>query len=713
MTLGKRLLVVALAIAVVASVGGCGQDTPTLSWLDGPTAGPSATEATDSVDLAFLPGEAATPTAGPDLGETWTTEPDPETLIALADGTVVAPDQYLIMLDPSATQAAAEKVAATIDGTIGGHLAYVGIWKVLVWPNYHDAIILDRATTLAEQPGVLAAAPVGLVTVDAGPDCAPALADPVYSGANSSPYDMIGVKAAWQAFYASGLPVNTVHVGFQDTLLTRDPRGRVAWEFDDVTFVGDPQTTPDPRPVTAMDPRTDGFHHADGTLGILAGDGQNGGIAGIGSPLGSRLMISQEVLNGPASPGAPSKWTAGDGSTYTDDALLKTIHQIESGATIISGSWGGKSPGDATMWKAFFDRMAVDHPNVLFVFSAGNDQLALDSTTHYPGGIPAPNVISVGSENTDGGRTSYSNGLTTGSTGEVTLGAPGHQAVWGTGADGKVRSLNGGTSSAAPMVSATAALIRSIDPTLSAVEIKAMIAGSAATGDPEVGGKSLRVDLAVRKAIDGARARLGMQPLTDAQIAAATEYCQIDVTGSLKERLAEPAGSSHWDIKASIAESVRPGRMVELTLVEDGLRPANSSQAVTSGGSPARWTILVSSKGAWIIVTRHDNGYWLKYAVRDEVTATPTPEQSETPEATPATDADADADADAGFRLRLLQPPGEGHDRVSEVVAALQADRQLGRAMELGPARPGPGFRAAGRKPSALRGTIRAAAAAP
>ncbi len=632
------------AVALVAIlVAACGTSSSTPA---GPTAGPN--DSGPQMDL--LPGEAASPTPGPDLGEAWTTEPDPEFFIPLPDGTMVSQDQYLIMLDLSATQADAEAVAASVDGEIGGHIEYLGIWKVIVWPNYHTAIITDRLNTLAQQPGVRAASYVTLVTTDAGPDCAPALADQVYSGSNSTPYDMIGVKAAWQAFYASGLKVNPVHVGFVDTLLTRDPNLKIPWEFDDVTFVGDPHTTPDPRPATATDPRTDGFHHADGTLGILAGDGQNGGIAGIGSPLGSRLMVSHDVLNGAASEGEPSKWTAGDGMTYTDDALLKTLRQVEAGATVITGSWGGYGAGSAQMWKAFFTKMAADHPDVIFVYSAGNDSKALDDTTHYPGGIPSPNVITVGSVDTDGDRTSYSNGLVTGSTGEVTLGAPGHQAIWGKGADGKIRNLNGGTSSAAPMVSATVALIRSIDPTLKAADIKRIVADTAVQGDAEVGGRQLRVDLAVRKAIDGARKRSGLDPLTDSDIAAATAYCQIGVWGEIAERLEQPAGSARWEVGASIEASVRPGRMVELSLVEDGLRPANGTQAVTAGGSPATWTLLVSANGAYIIVTRHDNGYWLKYSLRDGA-APPSPEQTPEPTSAPTP-------AGSGYDCSNPPPPG-------------------------------------------------------
>ena len=635
-------------LAVIALLAtACGQPGPT-----GPasqTPAPSGSGA-PADDLGVLPGEAPTAVKGPVLGESWTTEPDPESFIRLADGSRVFPDQYLVMLGRASTRADADRVAELVDGTVGGHIEYIGVWKILVAPVETEAEWQARLDYLAGQKGVLAAGAVALDVLQADPDCAPALSDKVYAGANSKPYDVIGVKAAWQAFYAAGVPVNPVHVGFLDSELTKDPKRAINWEFDDVTFIGDPGTTPDPRQPTGQDPTTDGFHHADGTLGIFAGDGQDGGIAGITSPLGSRVMVSHNVLNGPAVKGQPSKWTSYGGKTYTDDALLKTLKQIESGATIINGSWGAsstgnKNAGNAKMWKAFFDQMAKEHPDVLFVYAAGNYQTELTGTNYYPGGIASPNVITVGNIDTDGGRNSSSNGLLPGSAGEITLGAPGDKSVWGTGADGAVQASYGGTSSATPMVSATAALIRSIDPSLTAADIKKMIADSAATGDAEVGGKQLRVDLAVRQAIDGVRARQDppMDPLTDEELADSLKYCQLGVTGELKERLPEPAGGTRWAILASLREA---RQQATLSLTVGGGRPTNWKQTVMSAEQKASWSVLAPKNGTTIVVTRHDNGYWVKYSLYDTALLSPSPSPTAEPSPTPTPAPSASASFD-------------------------------------------------------------------
>jgi hypothetical protein len=633
-----------LAVAIVTALG-MSACSPSTGW---PTVKPTS-EPAPSASLDYpglLPDETPAVVAGPDLGEAWTTEPDPAAFVTLPDGLRVAPDQYLIMLDPSASQADAEEVASWIGGTIAGHIAYIGVWKVVVQDNPDPTGVQARLDILAAQKGVLAAAPVALATVDAGPDCAPALQDPVYTGSSSKSYDIIHVKDAWQALYASGLPLNPVHIGFLDTVLTHDPTGRIPWEFGDVSFVGDSNTTPNPEKFTQANQDPSGFHHADGTLGILAGSGQNGGIAGIASPLGSRLLISHDVLAGPNKNLDPkdtqrtSKWSSEDGTSYTDANLISTLREIESGSTIISGSWGtGVGSGNAAgaaMWKKFVTQMARDHPNVLFVYSAGNDNKPLDGVNAFPGGIASPNLITVGNIDNDLSRDRTSNSVEPGSNGEVTLGAPGNSAVWGKGLDGQIRDSNGGTSSAAPMVSATAALIRSIDPSLSAAQIKTMIAETADVGDAEVGGQTLRVDLAVRAAIDGQRAkqRPPLGPLTDEDIAASLQYCQIDLIGELKERLTTPAGSARWEVRASLPAIPGP---VGVSLVVNGLRLPNGRQTVTAPAQPMSWTFLVDKSGAKVTATRLDNGYWIKYTLFDKG-VTPSPTASPTPAAQPTYD---------------------------------------------------------------------------
>ncbi len=610
-----------------------------------------------SVRVAGPVGEPPLVKPGPDLGGGWTTPPNLNRFITIDGGSRVASDQYLVMLDGGSSKAAAQRIAAAVHGSVAGRVAYIDVWKISTAPAKDARTWYARRDRIATMVGVEAIAPVTLVEAtgdlktsqispvteypaaraQAAPNCAPALDDPVYAGSHAKPYDMIGVRAAWEAYYASSIPKYPVQLGITDTALTLDSKNRIGWEFGRITFVGDAGVVTKPRAPTKDNPSKNGFHHADGVLGIIAADPTNGGIAGIASPLGESLMVTHTVLGGGAAAGPKAKWKAPDGTSYTDAELLNVIYQIEHGATIITGSWGPDTPSaantaDAAMWKKFFDKMAKDHPEVLFVYAAGNEQTALDGTNFYPAGIPAPNVFTVGNVTTGNKRVRSSNGLLpTVQGGEVTLGAPGDEAVWGVGADGKIRARYGGTSSATPMVSATAILMRAIDPDLTAAQIKQMIIDSAAIGDPEVGGKTLRVDLAVRKAIDAARAKRKLGPLTDSMIAAGRALCQISVTSHLAKRLDQPAGASEWSVGASLDTMPAPTTVV----IVSGARPANWEQLISAAGQTVTWTVSVPKGGASATVTRLDNGFWASVRLKDSGTPIATPKPTSSPRASP------------------------------------------------------------------------------
>lgn len=121
----------------------------------------------------------------------------------------------------------------------------------------------------------------------------------------------------------------------------------------------------------------------------------------------------------------------------------------------------------------------------------------------------------------------------------------------------------------------------------------------------------------------------------------------------MKERLAKPAGTSRWEIGASIQEAQRE---TDLSLLANGLRTTDWRQTVLAGGEPASRTTLVPESGVWIIVTRHDNGYWLKYTLRDGAVATPTPEP--TLEPTPRPWAPDTMAPDSTFDCDNPPPPG-------------------------------------------------------
>lgn len=630
-----RLLAAILAVGLAAGgLSACdepvarGDADATPGAVAGDPARTTAEPAGDATSVLFDPGidVRPEPVAGPDLGDD-TFEPVDEESVVPSPWGLVPNDRLWFLLPEGSTEADAAAVAERMQGTLGGRIEVADLWLVLIPPQSPEGILfaLEFAASI---PGVDAIFP-DVPLVPAADDCAAELGDPVYAGDNAEPYAMIGVDEAWRTWFAAGVQKHPVHVGIVDTALTKSPTTKIAWEFDNVTWVGDPVTTPD----YAVDedtkkPTADGFNHADGVLGIVAGDRTDGGIAGIASPLGGNLLVSHADFTHPP---AVTTYDADavyqrSGQAWTSTLLLDVKRQVESGATIINLSVGTKTndpthAGTADMWRRFYEKMAKDHPEVLFVAAAGNNESLVDGHNSGPGGIAAPNVITVGSVQTNEEVTDYSNQQDPSSTdGEVTLFAPGDQAVWGTGRNGKVQASGGGTSSATPMVTATAALIRSVNPKLTAAEIKQLIVETTYGPDFAFDGQQiLQVDRALRQAIDDVRVAQGKDPLTDGDLVDAA--CTLDVAGHIEAMLADPVAAK-WLVEAVLPGAEGP---TGITLTAAGARPSNWRQAVTGPTQRATWTVLAPKGGIVITVTRLDSGFWKQFRLRDGLEASPTP----------------------------------------------------------------------------------------
>lgn len=184
---------------------------------------------------------------------------------------------------------------------------------------------------------------------------------------------------------------------------------------------------------------------------IVAGD--NGyGITGVAH--GARIM--------------PLRVFSEFGAGSSIDTAAAIRYAVDNGADIINLSIGGV----ATRSLELAIKYAASN-DVLIVAASGNDR---DSVPVYPAQYSKSlsNVISVGAFDSNFRRTAVSNRV--GSSGSVQVDAPGH-LIYSTTVDNQYSYLSG-TSPAAAHVAGVAALVWSAMPSLSAAEVRGVIAAS-------------------------------------------------------------------------------------------------------------------------------------------------------------------------------------------------------------------------------------------
>ena len=198
---------------------------------------------------------------------------------------------------------------------------------------------------------------------------------------------------------------------------------------------------------------TDLAGHGSWTTGIIGAIGNNN-VYGSGLAWNARiLMIRASEDDEPES--------------FFDSNLIKAIHYAtDRGARVINMSFGG-SKDDPAMRDAV--AYATDK-GVVVVAASGNDG---SDTPSYPASYPK--VIAVGATGLLGQPASFSS---YGS--DVTISAPGVN-VCNTATTG-IFTCADGTSASAPIVSAAATLILSINPQLTADQVKAILIASARPG---------------------------------------------------------------------------------------------------------------------------------------------------------------------------------------------------------------------------------------
>ncbi len=198
--------------------------------------------------------------------------------------------------------------------------------------------------------------------------------------------------------------------------------------------------------------------HGSHVAGIIAATAGNGiGIAGVASD--AKVM--------------PVAISDANANIYVSAAAAAVNYAVDHHASVINASWGGTG-GMPSILQNAIDR--AEAAGVVFVAAAGNSGVDMTNNAFWPASASNANVISVGASTPADGVASYSNYSAT----KVAVFAPGDDIV-----STVPVSVNGGyeimsgTSMAAPQVAGEAALLRSIDPTLTARQVKDRIMASA------------------------------------------------------------------------------------------------------------------------------------------------------------------------------------------------------------------------------------------
>ncbi len=336
------------------------------------------------------------------------------------------------------------------------------------------------------------------------------------------------------------------------------------WDFVDAPRIGGPGD------AVGRDPDvSDDSGHGTAVAGVIAAVADNGiGISGLAPAV--TLMPVRAGFN----PGLG----AFSGVLEEDDAAAAIVYAAENGARVINMSFGDTllSPivADAVAYAAGLGAVLVG--------AAGN---ARADGMHYPSGLP--DVIAVGATDYADQRASFSSYGAA-----LDLVAPG-DGILTTVVDGDEDAYVtlSGTSFAAPLVAAAAALLASRAPALGAAEIAALLTGSARDLDPP--GFDLET---ANGRLDAGRA-LTVPPAASVAIHA-------------------PAGGAGIDASAPLVITAEGLRLAEYVVEAGaGRDPSAFTTLVHAGGRQ----VVADTVGVWETAALDPGEYTLRLRARDEV----------------------------------------------------------------------------------------------
>lgn len=521
-------------------------------------------------------------------------------------------NQIIVVLDDDEEKLIKE-IASDLNGEITGQMEYINLYQIS-FEALEESEFNDVLDNIQNTKGVETAFPnsVNVSKEIKGTHCSP-LRDPVFEDPeNSRAYEMIGMKEAWSILKASNVKLSEVQVGVLDDAIYNGSS-----EFGGkAKLIGDHTENPEQNDEGEI--IDGGLNHGTMVTHVIGANSEDGGVTGIASILEGNLSIYvKNLYDGVAldSPEQPDPNNPAqvirENKTVTIKSLVYLQKQVEAGAKVINCSYGPKKPDPQNEWvnkayRKFFEKMAKEHPDVIFIAAAGNEGKvdgAITGSNYYPAGINLPNIVTVGALNNDGTKANFSNFAS--GNGEVTLSAPGVEMVLGVDENGQPIKSSG-TSFAAPQVSATAALLKSINPKLTAEQIKDYLVKSAQPGTinedtstliPEgMGSGLLRVDNAVLAVINDMRKDKGLEPLDKDSL----------INMSLVNLTAK-GGGSKFELTAILPEIANGRAEVTITVNGQHIMKGDSTQIVEPN-EEATWEIEIADPSVFVRVVRNDTG---------------------------------------------------------------------------------------------------------
>ncbi len=381
-----------------------------------------------------------------------------------------APDLVVLLLANGLGRVDADRLADLVGGQVVGQVPDVSMFQIRL--TTRDKAGLDAAIALlASQPGVDSAG-YDLVLEPLATSCPVVHDNQRLASGDRCAFDDIESNEALTLFesWRPSLQLTAIRVGIVDSGLN----GSHA-EFQDQVIID--SSGRDGTWTKAMDETDPKKPHGTIVAAMMAAADDVSGIDGLARRfLGDSLTLVFGKMTG---------------STFTTIVSMRRV--VDLGVRIVNCSFGlnrlvTDQPAFRSEWKAFY-RLLEAHPDVLWVVAAPNQPFEMTRTNHAPAGILLPNVLAVGGTQACKPMERYIRSATGTA---IDIAAPAQDIIAIQAYRDAPMQYVSGNSIAAPQVTSLAAILRSIQPSLSPSALRDdYIRGMANFGADEVNGRLL------------------------------------------------------------------------------------------------------------------------------------------------------------------------------------------------------------------------------